>query len=136
MPPGELPLPAVTPESRPFWEGCRRHVFLLQRCRGCHALQYYPRGICTACGATDLGWQPASGRGTVYTYTVTYRSEQPGFKERVPYVLAWVTLEEGVQVLTLLVGCDPARVRIGLPVRVTFEDVTPEISIPRFTPEE
>lgn len=104
--------------------------------RRCAALQYYPRGPCVACGATDLGWEPASGRGTVYTHTVTYRSEQPGFKERVPYVPAWVELEEGVQVLTNIVGWDPARVRIGLPVRVTFEDVTPEISIPRITPVE
>jgi uncharacterized OB-fold protein len=65
---------------------------------------------------------------------VVHRSQAPGFKERLPYVLAYVELEEGVQVLTNLVGCAPGEVAIGMPVRVTFEDVTPEVSLPRFVP--
>jgi hypothetical protein len=128
-----MPLPEITPESRPFWDGCRRRELTLQRCRACGAVQYYPRGVCAACWATDLAWEPSAGRGTIYTFTVVHRSQAPGFRERVPYVLAYVELGEGVQVLTTLVDVDPAAVGIGMPVRVTFEDLSPEITIPRFT---
>jgi uncharacterized OB-fold protein len=130
------PLPEITPESRPFWEGCRRHELLIQHCRACGGLQYYPRGVCAACWSPDLEWRRASGRGTVYTFTVTHRSQAPGFKDALPYVLAWVELEEGVQMLANVVGCAPARVAIDLPVRVLFEDVTPEVTLPRFAPIE
>ena len=128
------PLPEITDESRPFWEGCRRHELLVQRCRACGARQHYPRGVCAACWRDDLEWLPSAGRGRIYSFTVTHRTQARGFRDELPYVLAWVELDEGVQVLTNVVGCDPAAVRVGLPVRVTFEDVTPEISIPRFTP--
>jgi len=128
------PLPEITAESRPFWEACRRHELLVQRCRACGAVQHYPRGVCAACWSSDLEWRRASGRGTVYTFTVTRRSQAPGFKDTLPYVLAWVELEEGVQVMTNVVDCDPAAVAIGMPVRVVFEDVTPEVSLPRFAP--
>jgi uncharacterized OB-fold protein len=128
------PLPEITPESRPFWEACRRHELVVQRCRACGALQHYPRGVCAACWTAELEWRPASGRGTVYTFTVTRRSQAPGFKDALPYVLAWVELEEGVQMLTNVVECDPDRVAIGMPVRVVFEDVTAEVSLPRFAP--
>jgi uncharacterized OB-fold protein len=128
------PLPEITAESRPFWDGCRRHELLVQRCRVCGTFQHYPRGICARCWGADLEWRPSAGRGAVYTFTVVHRSQAPGFKERLPYVLAYVELEEGVQVLTNLVGCAPGEVAIGMPVRVTFEDVTPEVSLPRFVP--
>lgn len=128
------PLPEITAESRPFWDGCRRHELLVQRCRACGTFQHYPRGVCARCWGADLEWRPSAGRGTVYTFTVVHRSQAPGFKERLPYVLAYVELEEGVQVLTNLVGCAPGDVAIGMPVRVTFEDVTPEVSLPRFVP--
>jgi hypothetical protein len=128
------PLPEITIESRPFWEGCKRHELLVQRCRGCGALQHYPRGICASCWGTDLEWRRSSGRGTVHTYTVTHRSQARGFREELPYVLAYVELDEGVQLVTNIVGCAPDRVAIGMPVEVTFEDVTPQISIPRFRP--
>lgn len=128
------PLPDITAESRPFWEGCKRHQLLFQRCRDCGTFQHYPRGVCASCWSGDLEWQPSSGRGTVYTFTVTHRTQARGFRDELPYILAWVELEEGVQVMTNLVGCDPARVTIGMPVQVTFEDVNADVSIPRFKP--
>ena len=128
------PLPEITAESKPFWEGCRRHELLVQRCRACGNRQHYPRGVCGSCWSDELEWVPSEGKGTIYTFTVTHKSGARGFKDELPYVLAWVELSEGVQVLSNIVGADPATLAIGLPVRVTFEDVTPEISIPRFTP--
>ncbi len=128
------PLPEITPESRPYWDGCRRHELLVQRCRDCGAFQHYPRGVCARCWGDNLEWRQSSGRGKVYTFTATYRTQARGFKEEVPYILALVELEEGVQVLTNLVGCAPEDVRIGMPVVVTFEDVNNQVSIPRFAP--
>jgi uncharacterized OB-fold protein len=90
--------------------------------------------VCARCWSADLDWQRNAGRGTVYTYTVVHRSQVPGFKEALPYVLAYVELEDGVQVLTSLVDCDPASVRIGMAVQVTFEDLSPEVAVPRFRP--
>jgi len=130
------PLPDITAESRPFWDACRRHELRIQRCRRCGELQHYPRGICSRCWGDDLEWRVASGRGTVWTFTVTHRTQARGFRDELPYVVAWVELEEGVLVLSNVVEVAPARVAIGMPVRVVFEDVTPEISIPRFAPVE
>jgi uncharacterized OB-fold protein len=134
MSPSAKPLPEVTPESRPFWEGCRRHELLIQRCRTCGALQYYPRGVCAACWSGDLEWLRSAGRGTVYTFTVVHRSQAPGFKDALPYVLAYVELAEGVQVLTNLADVDPAQVAIGMPVAVVFDEVTAEVTLPGFGP--
>jgi uncharacterized OB-fold protein len=84
--------------------------------------------------SSEVEWVRCSGRGTVYTFTVTHQNHAPGFREALPYVLACVELEEGVQMLTNVVGCAPDDVRIGMPVEVEFEDVTDEIAIPRFRP--
>jgi uncharacterized OB-fold protein len=136
--PPSLPVPLppeVTAETRPFWEGCGRGQLLVQRCRACGALQHYPRGVCGTCWATELDWQESRGGGTVYTYTVVHRSQAPGFRDALPYVLAWVQLDEGVQVMTNLVGIDPGAVRIGMRVRVVFEQAGPELAVPRFAPD-
>lgn len=128
------PLPQITAESRPFWEGCRRHELRIQRCRACGAVQHYPRGVCARCWSDDLEWRASAGRGTLYSFTVVHRTQARGFKDDLPYVLAYVELAEGVQVMTNIVGADPARLAIGMALRVVFEDVGDEVAIPRFTP--
>ncbi|MBM4269779.1 MAG: Zn-ribbon domain-containing OB-fold protein [Deltaproteobacteria bacterium] len=128
------PLPRVDEESKGYWEACRRHELRIQKCLSCGTLRHQPRAVCTNCLSSDVEWLLCSGRGEVYTFTVTYQNQTPGFRESLPYVLAYVTLEEGVQMLTNVVDCPPDQVRIGLPVEVAFEDVTDEIAIPRFRP--
>jgi uncharacterized OB-fold protein len=128
------PLPRVDEESKGFWEACQRHELYLQRCGGCGALRYYPRALCPRCLSDATEWVLSSGRGTVYTYTVTHQNQAPGFRETLPYVLAYVELDEGVRMLTNIVGCDPNIVKIGMPVEVAFEDVTPEATLPKFKP--
>jgi uncharacterized protein len=127
------PLPEITAESKPFWDACARHQLLVQTCRECGAVQYYPRGVCAACWSPDGEWTPSAGRGRVFTFTVTHRTQARGFRDELPYVLAWITLDEGVQVMSNVVGVDPATVKIGMPVRVTFDDVKEGLSIPKFT---
>ncbi len=128
------PLPRIDEESKGFWEACQRHQLYVQQCRSCGALRYYPRALCPACLSSDTQWVLSSGRGTVYTYTVTYQNQAPGFRDELPYVLAYVELEEGVRVLTNIVGCAVEDVRIGMPVEVTFDDVSSAITLPKFKP--
>jgi uncharacterized OB-fold protein len=128
------PLPTISGETRPYWEACRRGQLLVQRCDACQSWQFYPRGICSGCWSTDIRWVPSSGRGTVWTFTVTRQNRTPGFAEEVPYVLALVELEEGVKMFSNIVGCDPGEVAIGMPVEATFIRATDQISVPYFKP--
>ena len=127
-------LPRVDEESRGWFEGLARHELWLQRCSSCGTIRFYPRAVCTVCLSSEVVWERASGRGAVYTFTVTHQNQAPGFREMLPYVYAIVELEEGVRVPTNIVGCPPDTVRIGLPVEVVFEDVTQEITLPKFRP--
>ncbi len=131
----ERPLPRPTALSAPFWEAARRHELRIQRCRSCREHVFYPRYNCPHCGSRELDWVTASGRGTVYTFTVARRPTHPAFADRVPYVIAIVELDEGPRLTTNIVGCDPGAVRIGMRVRATFEDVGEEISLVMFEPE-
>jgi hypothetical protein len=128
------PLPRLDEESRGYWEALARHELYVQRCRACGTKRFYPRALCPACLSSETEWLRASGRGTVYTFTVTHQNQAPGFREELPYVLALVELAEGVRLMTNIVGCPPDAVRIGMAVEVVFEDVTPEVSLPKFRP--
>jgi len=128
------PLPRIDEESKGFWEACQRHELALQRCRECGKVRYYPRALCPHCLSDRTEWVLSSGRGTVYTFTVTYQNQAPGFRDSLPYVMAYVELDEGVRMLTNIVDCDPAQVKIGMPVQVVFEDATPEVTVPKFKP--
>jgi uncharacterized OB-fold protein len=127
-------LPRVDEESKGFWEACRRHELRVQRCRSCGAPRHYPRALCPKCLSSDTEWILCSGRGEVYTFTVMHQNQAPAFRDRLPYALAYVTLEEGVQICTTIVDCPVEEVRIGMPVEVVFEDVDDEMAIPHFKP--
>ena len=128
------PLPRVDEESRGWWEALARHELYFQRCRDCGTKRFYPRALCPRCLSSATEWVRASGRATVYSFTVTYQNQAPGFREELPYVLAIVELDEGVRIMTNVVGCAPDAVRIGMPVQVVFEDVTAEITLAKFRP--
>jgi uncharacterized protein len=129
------PIPLPTPETRPFWEAARRHELQLQRCRACGRHLFYPRAACPHCLSADLEWRRASGRGTLHTFTVVHRGQRD-FPLGAPYVIAIVELAEGPRLMTNLVGVapDPSAIRIGMPVEVTFEDVSADVALPRFRP--
>jgi uncharacterized OB-fold protein len=135
MPEYSGPLPVPTPETRPFWEAAHRHELTLPRCRACGAYVFYPRAACPHCLSADLEWCRLSGRGTLHTFTVVHRGLK-NFPLAAPYVIAIVELAEGPRLMTNLIGIepDPARLRVGMPVEVVFEDVTPEVTLPRFRP--
>lgn len=128
------PLPLVDDVSRPFWIGCRRKELLLQKCDLCGRFRFYPRPLCPHCFSEQAHWVKASGRGAVYSYTVTHQNLAPGFAEEVPYVLAIVELEEGVRMTSNIVGCRPEEVSIGMSVQAVFQWVSLEITLPKFAP--
>ena len=128
------PLPQIDEESRPFWEALKRHELYVQKCRDCGELRYYPRAECPQCLSPKTEWKRCSGKGKVYTFTATYQNQTPGFRESLPYIMAYVELDEGLTMLTNIIDCKPEEARIGMPVEVVFEDVTPEVTLAKFRP--
>jgi uncharacterized protein len=130
------PLPHGTPDTQPFWDACRRHVLELQRCTACQQFWFPPSVRCPRCWGDAFEWQPVSGRGEVFTFTLMRRAYHPGFADELPYVVAVIALAEGPRLVSNLVGCDPELVKVGMPVEVVFEDVTPDVTLPKFRPAE
>ena len=128
------PIPRVDEETKGYWEACRRHELYIQRCRNCDTKRLYPRAVCPKCLADDTEWLRCAGTGSVYTFTVTHQNQAPGFREELPYVLAYVELDEGLRLLTNIVQCPVDAVHIGMRVQVEFEDVADDVAIPRFRP--
>jgi uncharacterized OB-fold protein len=136
------PLPYASWETRGYWEGAGREELVLQRCADCGTVQHRPRAVCASCLSGEIEHFVASGRGSVHTYTVTHQNGVPPFRDAVPYVLAYVELEEGPRLMTNIVGCDPARVEIGMDVVVDFAAVDASslgeaggaFAVPRFRP--
>jgi uncharacterized OB-fold protein len=128
------PLPAVQPWSKPFWEGTKEHRLLIQECKACGVKIFYPRKACPECWSQELGWSEASGRGKVYTFTVTLDGVEAKFAPDLPYVLAMIDLEEGIRMMGNIVDCDPQEVTFGMDVEVVFDDVTDEFTLPRWRP--
>lgn len=129
------PLPEADADSRPFWEGCRAHRLMLQRCADCGAFRFPPSRHCAHCRSTRAAWLPATGDGRVFSWIVVVHPV-PGdiYAAEVPYVVALVELAEGVRMATNIVGCDPHAIEARMPVEVVFDDVTAEITLPRFRP--
>ncbi len=128
------PRPVVSPWAQPFWDAARAGRLLLQHCAPCGRWIHYPRIACPHCGTDDPGWRQASGRGTVYSYTVVHNNAPSAFIAEVPYVVAVIRLEEGVQMLSNIVDCDPAALRCDLPVEVTFRRLDDAFTLPMFRP--
>jgi uncharacterized OB-fold protein len=130
----EHPKPVADQETRGYWEGAGRHELVLQRCRRCATVQHRPRALCVTCLGGEIEHFVASGRGSVFTFTVTEQNQAPPFRDATPYVLAYVELEEGPRLLTNVVGCPPGEVRIGMPVRAEFRADADGLAVPVFRP--
>jgi len=128
------PLPKINADTREFWEGCKQHLLKIQKCGSCGFVRFPPSFICPRCHSMETEWINASGKGSVYTFTVNHVAFHPAFQEDLPYVVAVVKLDEGPHMLTNIVGCEPANVRCDMPVEIAWEDVTDEFSLPKFRP--
>ena len=116
----------------PFWSGAAEGRLMLPRCRQCSRAHFYPRTICPHCHSRELGWEEASGEGTVHTFAVQHRG-LGGWNDETPFVTAFIDLREGVRMMTVLRGVDandPASIPIGAPVRVEFERAAEGVFVP------
>jgi uncharacterized OB-fold protein len=117
-----------------FWEGAREHKLLIQRCQQCGYYTHPPRDVCRNCLSTELAPSQVSGKGRLYSYTVAHQAFHPAFVDRVPYIVATITLDEqpGLQVLSNVVGCDEDELTMDMPVEVTFEKMDADVVLPMF----
>jgi uncharacterized OB-fold protein len=140
-----IPLPVTDdPVDAAFWQGCRDGRLLVQHCAACGQAQHPPRAMCPACGSMRLGWRPAAGTGTLWSFAVPAPPLLPAFAALVPYVTALVALDDhpGLRLTGALVGragdriggVDPAALRIGQAVRVRFLPLAEDVVLPCWTP--
>jgi uncharacterized OB-fold protein len=130
----EKPLPAVTEDGAPYWEGCREGQLRVQRCTACAHLRWPPSVLCPECLAEAGDWMALSGRGAVYSFIIVHRPQHPAFFDDVPYNVAIVELEEGIRLHTNIIDCPNEDLRIGMPVEVVFAKVSDEVTLPKFRP--
>jgi uncharacterized OB-fold protein len=130
------PLPVPDPVTQPFWDSLKAKAIQLQRCGGCKQVIFYPRPLCPSCLSDDLTWGPVSGRGVVHAFAIPHRHPNRVFTADGPYVVALIELEEGAKILSNLVDVDPTpeAVKVGMPVEIVYDDVTDEVTLPKFRP--
>ena len=123
----KIPAPKVLPETLPYWQAADAGRLLVKRCNSCGQVHHYPRDICPFCLSADTVWQESPGTGVVYSFSTMGQGDAA-------YTMAYVTLDEGVTVMSNLVDCDPTQVRIGQKVRVVFTPTEGGHAVPMFTP--
>jgi uncharacterized protein len=127
------PIPVEEPENAGYWEALRNHALSLQRCNACEKWIHYPLPACPECGGKDLRFVSIAGLGTVYSYTVVHR--EFGLHFDAPYVSAYVLLNEGVRIATVIIGCEVEDIAIGTAVEVVYHDYPDkELTLAFFTP--
>lgn len=124
----KIPAPLINPESAPFYEAAARGEFLVGKCKACGELHYYPRRLCPHCFSDQTEWIPAKGGGSIYTYSTMHRGVP------IPYTIAYVTLDEGVTVLTGIVDFAPGSLKIGQKVKAVFKQAEGGATVPMFAP--
>jgi uncharacterized OB-fold protein len=123
----EITAPPIDPENKPFFDAAAQGKLTTRKCGACAKVHFYPRAICPFCGGDAPEWVELSGRGAIYTCSLTRRAGP------VPYVIAYVALDEGVTMLTNIVDCDLETVRIGARVKVVFKPAEDGTATPMFT---
>jgi uncharacterized protein len=127
--------PPVTETSAPFWEATKEHRLILQWCTECDRAIFFPRDNCPRCLSSALEWRPASGNGVVASVTVETSAPNPGIAGGQPYAVALVDLDEGVRLLSNVVGCPPGDVAIGQAVQITWAPLSDGRNLPLFEPK-
>lgn len=126
------PLPTITAVNKPFWDAAREHRLLLPCCHACGAVWLPPAPFCPRCASENIGWRQASGRGKVTAWVIYHKVYFAGYANAIPYHVVQVDLEEGPRMVTNVVNAQNEQLHDGMPVEAVFDDVTPDITIPRF----
>ncbi|ACL05921.1 Zn-ribbon domain-containing OB-fold protein [Desulfatibacillum aliphaticivorans] len=126
--------PTPDADSKPFWEGCRNHELLFQKCAACGEIRWPPGILCPHCHSREVEMVRSGGKGTIYSYVIYHQPFHPEFADKVPYVVAIVELEEGPMLITNIVECPHESLACDMPVRVHWDDVSEECTLPKFRP--
>jgi uncharacterized protein len=128
----DKPLPRLDTVNQPFWAATKEGKFMLQFCKNCGDTRYPPGPVCPKCLSSDQDWKAASGRGTLESWVDFHRAYWDGFKGDLPYRVCLVKLEEGPVVVSNLVD-KTENLRMGQPVKIIFEKITDDVTLPKFT---
>jgi len=123
----KIPAPTPTPETEPFWQAAREGRFLIRVCRTCERAHWYPRALCPFCFSENTEWREASGRGSIYTFSIMRRAKEP-------YAIAYVKLDEGPTMMTNIVDCDFENIAIDQQVELVFRETEDGPPVPVFRP--
>lgn len=127
--------PPMTPTTEHFWEATKQRRFLVQWCDPCAQPIFYPREVCPRCLSADgLVWRESKGTGTIYAVSVQHRPANPTMAARVPYAVALVELDDGIRLMSNVIGCDPGDIRVGQAVQVAWEPLSDGRNLPQFEP--
>ncbi|MDG6904535.1 MAG: Zn-ribbon domain-containing OB-fold protein [Nitrososphaerota archaeon] len=130
----EMPLPGIDPLTKPFWEGTKRHKLMMQKCPSCGRFHWLPASSCQSCGNPALTWEEVKKTGTIFTFTeVNKVVRNVAFQKQTPYLIAMAQLDDGPRIIANVPEYGSLdRVKIGAKVEVIFDDITSDITLPRF----
>lgn len=126
------PVPKGRGMAGEFYRFCKQHELRFQRCTACGTWRHVPRDMCAKCGSFDWEWARSSGKGKLFSWTTAIQPMLPQFADLVPYSPVVIEMDEGVRMVSWLVDVPDEELRLGLPVEVCFDDVTPEVTLPKF----
>jgi len=132
--PPAKPAPEPTPISAHYWESLNAGKLAIQKCSACGSLQHYPRPFCVTCLSPDIEWVEASGRATLFSFTIVRRAASPAFAADVPYILAIVELEEGPHMTGNVIGIPVEEAVVGMPLELTIVPAGGGQSLPQWRP--
>lgn len=128
----QYPLPRLREFAADFYKFCRQHELRFQKCLKCGTWRHVPRDMCAHCGSFEWEWALSTGRGKVFSWTTVAQPMLPAFAKAVPYSPAIIELDEGVRMVSWVVGVKPEELKLGMPVEVAFEDISAEIALAKF----
>ncbi len=127
------PLPNPNFDNKAYWDACKQHELKFQKCSKCG--KYRTASIvCPECNSLESTWEKVSGKGKIYSFIVYHRVYHPGFASEIPYNVSLIELDEGVRMVSNVVGIPNEKIEIGMPVQVFFEDIDEEFALPKFKP--
>ena len=130
----EKPIPIVSPWAKPFWDATAIGILKIQKCSKCDMNIFYPRLYCPSCGSKEIEWIEALGTGNVYSFTVVENNAPSAFIVDMPYVVAVVELDEGIRMLTNIINCNLEQLTCDMRVKVVFERLNDDFTLPKFEP--
>jgi uncharacterized OB-fold protein len=132
----EKPLPIINEDNAPYWEYAREHQLRMQKCVNCGHIRFPVSIVCPRCHSLEMEWTRLSGKGKVYSYIIYHQAYHPAYKDDIPYVVAIIQLDEGPRMESNITDCRLEDLRVGMPVELYFDDVTEDVSLPKFRPAE